>query len=72
MRSPIDPSLRRIGERLQKDGEDTVQTPMPWTFLDLLCKLDEKEEALGDKADDSTREHRGSEDVTRTQSEKQS
>ena len=69
MRSRIDLSLRRIGEGLQKDGEDTVQTPMPWTFLDLLCKLDEKEEALGEKADDMTREHRGSDDATRTKSE---
>ena len=42
MRSPIDLSLRTIGERLKEDGENTVQTPMPWTFLDLLCKLDER------------------------------
>ena len=72
MRSPIDPSLRRIGEKLKKDGEDTVQTPMPWTFIDLLCKLDEKEEVLGDKADDTRREHRGSDDSTRTKSESKS
>ena len=69
MRSPIDLSLRTIGEGLKEDGEDIVQTPMPWTFLDLLCKLDEKEEALGDKADDPTREHRGSDDASRTKPE---
>ena len=63
MRNPIDLSLRRIGEGLQKDGEDTVQTPMPWTFLDLLCTLDEKEEAAGNKADETTPEHRA-DDVT--------
>ena len=57
MRSPIDLSLRRIGEGLQKEGEEIVQTPMPWNFLDLLCKLDEKEEALGDKADNTTFEN---------------
>lgn len=59
MHPPIDLTLRRIGERLQKAGEDIVQTPMPWTFLDLLCQLDDKEEALADKADDTTPAYRG-------------
>ena len=56
MRTPIDLSLRRIGEGLQKDGEDMVQTPMPWTFLDLLCALDEKEEAAEGKPADTAGE----------------
>ena len=69
MRTPINLTLQTIGEGLKKDGEDTVQTPMPWTFLDLLCQLDEKEEALVSRADDTTREHRSGDDATRTKSE---
>jgi hypothetical protein len=69
MPTPIDLSLRRIGERLQKDGEDTVQTPMPWTFLDLLCQLDEREETLADQTDAPLPAHRGSEGATGTKSE---
>jgi hypothetical protein len=52
----LDLTLSRIGERLQRDGEATVQTPMPWHFLELLCQLDEKEEALADEANDRARE----------------
>ena len=46
MRTPHDPTLRHIGEKLQKVGEATVQQPLPWRFLDLLCQLDEREDAL--------------------------
>jgi hypothetical protein len=42
----LDPTLFQIGDRLQREGERTVQKPMPWRFLDLLCQLDEKEEVL--------------------------
>lgn len=54
----LDPTLRQIGERLQRAGEETVQTPMPWHFLELLCQLDEKEEALANEATDRAREQR--------------
>ena len=69
MRPPIDLSLRRIGEGLKKDGEDMVQTPMPWTFLDLLCQLDEKEEALVSRADETTTEHRGDDALPKAENE---
>ena len=72
MRIGIDLTLRRIGEGLQRAGEDTVQTPMPWLFLELLCQLDEKEEELGSKAQEATRECRGGDDATRTKSESES
>jgi hypothetical protein len=52
----LDPTLRQISERLQRAGEETVQTPMPWLFLELLCQLDEKEEALANEANDRARE----------------
>jgi hypothetical protein len=52
----LDPTLLHIGERLQKEGERTVQKPMPWLFLELLCQLDEKEEAAATKVD-AEREH---------------
>ena len=57
MRTPIDPKLRHIGEKLQKVREETVQKPMPWRFLDLLCQLDEKEEAVGPNVADMTPDH---------------
>jgi hypothetical protein len=60
MRAPLNPTLRHIGERLQREGEDTVQTPLPWAFLDRLCRLDEVEEAAaratGDKIVDHVRD----------------
>jgi hypothetical protein len=45
--------LALAGERLQREGERTVQKPMPWLFLELLCQLDEKEEAVATKVDDA-------------------
>ena len=57
MRTEIDLTLRRLGEGLQRAGEATVQKPLPWRFLDLLCQLDEKEEEVGTKAADMTRAH---------------
>ena len=71
MRTPIDPTLRYIGEKLQKVGEATVQKRLPWHFLDLLCQLDEKEEAVGTKAADMTRAHDGYEAVYRRMSHDQ-
>ena len=50
MRTEIDLTLRRLGEA-------TVQKPLPWRFLELLCQLDEKEEAVGTKAADMTPDH---------------
>ncbi len=41
----LDPALSAIGERLRKARATIAQKPMPWRFLDLLCQLDEKEEA---------------------------
>ena len=52
----LDLTLSQIGERLQWAGEGMVQTPMPWLFLELLCQLDEKEEAIVN-GDDDTQEH---------------
>jgi hypothetical protein len=54
MRAPLSPTLRHIGEELQRAGEDTVQTPMPWRFLDLLCRLDEVEEAAASRPAEAT------------------
>ena len=53
----LDPTLRQIGEGLQMAGEATVQTLMPWHFLELLCQLDEKEEAIVNDDDHRTQEH---------------
>jgi hypothetical protein len=46
MQTALNPTLRHIGKELQKVGETTVRQPLPWRFLDLLCQLDEKEDAL--------------------------
>ena len=54
MRTPHDPTLRHIGEKLQKVGEATVRQPLPWRFLDLLCQLDEREDALRQRERDDT------------------
>ena len=64
MRSEIDPTLRCLGEGLQKAGEATVQKPLPWRFLELLCQLDEKEV-------DMTRAHDGYEAAYRRMSHDQ-
>ena len=55
MRTEIDLTLRRLGEGLQRMNEATVQKPLPWRFLDLLCQLDDKEEAVRGKGADMTR-----------------
>ena len=57
MRTEIDLTLRRLGEGLQRAGEETVQKPLPWRFLELLCQLDEKEEAQGTKFAEMTPDH---------------
>jgi hypothetical protein len=59
----LDQTLSQIGKGLQREGEATVQTPMPWHFLELLCQLDEKEEALANEASDKAREQRNGEDA---------
>ena len=46
MRTPISLTLRTIGEGLKKDGEDTVQTPMPWTFLDCSASSTRRKKRL--------------------------
>ena len=66
----LDLTLSRIGERLQRDGEATVQTPMPWRFLEALCQLDEKEEALADEANDRAREQSSRESEPRVEPER--
>ena len=71
MRTEIDLTLRRLGEGLQTAGEATVQQPLPWRFLELLCQLDEKEEAVGTKAADMTRAHDGYEAAYRRMSHDQ-
>lgn len=65
----LDPTLRQMGERLQKAGEETVQTPMPWQFLELLCQIDEKEEALANEINDGAREERCRESAPRVRPE---
>ena len=57
MRTALDLTLRRLGEGLQRAGEETVQMPLPRRLLELLRQLDEKEEAVGTKAADMTRAH---------------
>jgi hypothetical protein len=52
----LNPTLLHIGERLRTEGERTLQTAMPWRFLDLLCQLEETEEAAASNADDAERE----------------
>ena len=71
MRTEIDMTLRRLGEGLKRVGEETVQKPLPWRFLELLCQLDEKEEAVGTKAADMTRAHPGYEAAYRRMSHDQ-
>jgi hypothetical protein len=56
----LNPTLSQIGKGLHTEGEATVKTPMPWNFLELLCQLDEKEEAL---ASDEAEEQRNSEEA---------
>ena len=71
MRTEIDMTLRRLGEGLKRVGEETVQKPLPWRFLELLCQLDEKEEAVGTNAADMTRAHHGYEAAYRRMSHDQ-
>jgi hypothetical protein len=68
----LDATLRQIGERLQKAGEETVQTPMPWQFLELLCQIDEKEEALANDTNDRAWEQRCRESAPRVRPERAS
>ena len=65
----LDPTLSHLGEKLQKAGEATVQTPMPWHFMELLCQLDEKEEALANGANNRAREKPSSVSVPRDRPE---
>ncbi|MFM9848892.1 MAG: hypothetical protein ACKVP3_17210 [Hyphomicrobiaceae bacterium] len=61
--------MRQIGEQLQRAGQETVQTPMPWLFLELLCQLDEKEEARANEANERAREQRRRESAPRVRAE---
>jgi hypothetical protein len=62
--------LSQIGKGLQTEGVATVRTLMPWHFLELLCQLDEKEEALADEAQDSAREQSSRESEPRVKRER--
>lgn len=41
---PVNLILRRIGEGLRARRSEVVQQRLPWRFIDLLCRLDEREE----------------------------
>ncbi len=70
MRTEIDLTLRRLSEGLQRAGEATVQKPLPWRLLELLCQLDEKEEAIATKgADVSRAEHNRASAIPKSETE---
>jgi hypothetical protein len=44
MNRSINLTLRRLGEGLRTRRNKIVQQRLPWRFIDLLCRLDEREE----------------------------
>ena len=44
MALPVNLTLRRLGEGLRTRRNKIVQQRLPWRFLELLCRLDEREE----------------------------
>ncbi len=44
MNRSINMTLRRIGEGLRTRRNKIVQQRLPWRFIDLLCRIDEREE----------------------------
>ncbi|MFM9845555.1 MAG: hypothetical protein ACKVP3_00150 [Hyphomicrobiaceae bacterium] len=53
MALPVNLTLRRLGEGLRTRRNKIVQQRLPWRFIDLLCRLDEREEGamfhIGDR-----------------------
>ena len=48
-------TLRRLGEGLRARRNKVVQQRMPWMFIDLLCRLDERESDPPLQVDDRVR-----------------
>ena len=44
MERPVNLVLRRLGEGLRARRNKVVQQRLPWRLIDLLCRLDEREE----------------------------
>ena len=40
---PVNLTLRRLGEGLRVRRNKIVQQRLPWMFIDLLCRMDERE-----------------------------
>jgi hypothetical protein len=55
MALPVNLMLRRLGEGLRTRRNKIVQQRLPWRFLDLLCRLDEREEGVIVRAGDRVR-----------------
>jgi hypothetical protein len=43
MALPVSLTLRRLGDGLRARRNKVVQQRLPWMFIDLLCRLDERE-----------------------------
>lgn len=48
-------TLRRLGEGLRNRRNKIVQQRLPWRWIDLLCRLDEREEQVAFRVDDRVR-----------------
>jgi hypothetical protein len=52
---PVNLTLRRLGEGLRTRRNKIVQQRLPWRFIDLLCRLDEREEHAALRVGDRVR-----------------
>ena len=55
MERPVTLVLRRLGEGLRTRRNKIVQQRLPWRLIDLLCRLDEREEHAGLQVGDRVR-----------------
>jgi hypothetical protein len=51
----VNQTLRRLGEGLRTRRNRIVQQRLPWRIIDLLCRLDEREEHAALQVGDSVR-----------------
>lgn len=55
MASLVNLTLKRLGEGLRTRRNKIVQQRLPWRFIDLLCRLDEREDDAGLRTGDRVR-----------------
>ena len=55
MHRSINMTLRRLGEGLRTRRNKIVQQRLPWRFIDLLCRIDEREEHAAFQVGDRVR-----------------